>query len=182
MINAVDNTTSATLYPVMVGAAGSDQLANVTTTKLSFNASTGQLAVTGTGNALSVSGNAVITGDTTLGGTLIETVTTNAAATGSVTIDLAVTNVHDLTLTGAITTLTISNAPAAGKAQSVTLILRQGTAATSYSVAWPASFNWSSAEAPTLCTGANKLDVITFITVDGGTKYFAAHAMANVSY
>lgn len=45
-INATDDTTSTTLYPVMVAAAGSDQSPKVTTSKLSFNATTGSLGLT----------------------------------------------------------------------------------------------------------------------------------------
>ena len=47
-INATDDTTTTTLYPVMVGAAGSNQTPKVrtTATALSFNASTGALSAT----------------------------------------------------------------------------------------------------------------------------------------
>lgn len=47
-INAADDTSTTTLYPVMVAAAGAEEAIKVTTTKLSFNASTGALAVGGT--------------------------------------------------------------------------------------------------------------------------------------
>ena len=43
-ITATDDTSTGTLYPVMVGAAGSSQTPKVTTSKLTFNASTGALA------------------------------------------------------------------------------------------------------------------------------------------
>ena len=42
-ITATDDTTTTTLYPVMVGAAGSAQTPKVTTTKHTFNAATGVL-------------------------------------------------------------------------------------------------------------------------------------------
>lgn len=45
-INATDDTASATLYPVMVGANGSNQTAKVTVSKLTYNASTGTLSTT----------------------------------------------------------------------------------------------------------------------------------------
>ena len=45
-INATNDTATTTLYPVMVGAASSNQIPKVTTTKLTFNASTGQLSAT----------------------------------------------------------------------------------------------------------------------------------------
>lgn len=47
-INAVDDVVSTTLYPVMVDAAGVDRSPNVTTSKYTFDASTGKLTVTGT--------------------------------------------------------------------------------------------------------------------------------------
>jgi len=46
-INATnDTTTNASFYPVMVAASGSSQTATVTTTKLYFNPSTGDLSAT----------------------------------------------------------------------------------------------------------------------------------------
>ena len=45
-INATDDTSTATLYPVMVGAAASNETPKVTTSKLTYNASTGTLSST----------------------------------------------------------------------------------------------------------------------------------------
>jgi len=45
-INATNDAATTTLYPVMVGAAGSNQTAKVTTSKLIYNASTGTLSTT----------------------------------------------------------------------------------------------------------------------------------------
>lgn len=50
-INATDTTSDATLFPVMVTAAGSAEAANVTTSKLGFDSTTGTLTITGTLNA-----------------------------------------------------------------------------------------------------------------------------------
>jgi hypothetical protein len=47
-ITATNDTTTTTLYPVMVGAAGSSEVPKVTTTKLSFNASSGSLSAINT--------------------------------------------------------------------------------------------------------------------------------------
>jgi hypothetical protein len=44
-INATDDTTTTTLYPVFVDAAGSNQTPKITTTKLAWNANTGSLGV-----------------------------------------------------------------------------------------------------------------------------------------
>lgn len=66
VLTATDDTTTATLYPVMVGAAGSSQTPKVTTPKLTFNASTGALNVTD----LSTSGTATFNGGVTSGFTV----------------------------------------------------------------------------------------------------------------
>ena len=96
-----------------------------------------------------------------------ETTTTNATSGATETLDLESGNVFDLTLT-ANCTLTFSNPPASGTSGSFTLILRQdGTG--SRLATWPGSVDWASATAPTLTTDAAAVDVLTFMTVDGGT-------------
>ena len=96
-----------------------------------------------------------------------ETTVTNATSGSTETFDLENGNVFDLTLTDNCT-LTFSNPPTSGTSGSFTLILRQdGTG--SRTVTWPASVDWADASAPTLTTDASAVDVLTFITVDGGT-------------
>jgi len=96
-----------------------------------------------------------------------ETAVTNATSGSTETLDLESGNVFDLTLS-ANCTITLSNPPASGTSGSFTLILRQdGTG--SRTVTWPASVDWASATAPTLTTDASAVDVLTFMTVDGGT-------------
>jgi len=98
-----------------------------------------------------------------------ETAVTNATSGSTETLDLESGNVFDLTLT-ADCTITLSNPPASGTSGSFTLILRQdGTG--SRTVTWPASVDWASATAPTLTTDASAVDVLTFMTVDGGTTW-----------
>jgi len=46
IINATNDTTTTELYPVMVGAAGSNQTPKVSTSKIYFNASTGTIFAT----------------------------------------------------------------------------------------------------------------------------------------
>lgn len=65
----------------------------------------------------------------------IDKTLTNTAATGTVTLDLSLYNVFDLTLTGN-TTLAFSNAPAlSGEIYLVVVTVRQGT--TAYTLAQP---------------------------------------------
>lgn len=104
-----------------------------------------------------------------------EIVSSPAISSGSVTLNFENGNVFDVTLDENLTTMTLSNPPASGDSGSFTLILTQdGTGGRT--VAFPASFKWAGGAAPTLTTTANAVDIITGVTLDGGTSYqvFAA--------
>lgn len=102
-----------------------------------------------------------------------------ASVTGATTLDLSTTNIYNLTLTGN-TTFTFSNPPASGTLYSLMIIAKQD-ATGSRIITWPASVKWPNASAPTLSTGANAVDVLNFFTVDGGTTYYGALSLANLS-
>jgi len=98
-----------------------------------------------------------------------ETLVTNGTSGSAATIDLENGNFYKITLT-ANCTLTFSNPPASGTAGSFTLFLVQdGTG--SRTVTWPGTVDWAAATAPTLTTTAAAVDVLTFITLDGGTVW-----------
>lgn len=107
-----------------------------------------------------------------------ETLYTDAAASGAETLDLAVANVFNLTLTGAVT-LTFANPVPAGQAQSFVLILRQD-ATGGRAVTWPASVDWPAAIPPSISTGANKVDILVFTTIDGGVTWLGQVASMDV--
>lgn len=87
------------------------------------------------------------------------------------TLDLANGNVQKLTMTGNCT-LTLTS-PANGAYRSMLLMVFQdGTG--NRTITWPASVKWGTAGAPTLSTGANKMDKILLDTVDGGTNWYAS--------
>tara|TARA_Y100000310_G_scaffold255681_1_gene263199 strand:+ start:444 stop:944 length:501 start_codon:yes stop_codon:yes gene_type:complete len=90
---------------------------------------------------------------------------------GTDDIDLKLGNVVTATVSTSTETFTFSNPPASGKAGSFTLILTNGGSQT---VNWPGSVDWAGGTAPTLT--ASGVDVLTFITTDGGTTWlgFAA--------
>lgn len=99
-----------------------------------------------------------------------ETLNTNSTSGSTPSIDLQNGNVHDVTLS-ANATFTFSNPPASGKGGSFTLILRQdGTGGRT--VTWPASVDWAGGAAPTLTTAASSVDILTFMTVNGGTTWY----------
>ena len=99
-----------------------------------------------------------------------ETLATNGTSGSAATISLADGNFHKVTMT-ANCTFTFSNVTAtANTAASFTLFLVQdGTG--SRIATWPGTVDWAAATAPTLTTTAAAVDVLTFITLDGGTVW-----------
>ena len=108
-----------------------------------------------------------------------ETVTTVTPSAGTATCNLSTANVFDLTLTSSSTALAFSNPPASGLAFSFTVIVRQD-ATGNRALTYPASVKFTDSVTPVLATGASKVDVLTFFTVDGGTTYFGGQALANL--
>jgi hypothetical protein len=85
----------------------------------------------------------------------------------TLTLNLTGSGVFFVTLNSAITTFTISNAPAGSSA--LTLIFTAD--GTPRSVTWGTAVTWSGGTAPTLTSTANKRDVFTFLTLNGGTNW-----------
>lgn len=101
------------------------------------------------------------------------------ASAASITLDMTLGNVFDATLDQA-TTLVFSNPPVSGKGGSFTLLLRQDPTG-GWATTWPASVDWSDGSPPILSTSANALDILSFITVDGGTTWFGFAGGINFS-
>ena len=99
-----------------------------------------------------------------------ETVSSPTISSGALTLDMSAGNVFAVTLTEAVTSLTISNPPASGKAGSFTLILSQDSTG-GWSFTWPASITWAGGSAPELTTDAGGVDVLVFLTIDGGATW-----------
>lgn len=85
--------------------------------------------------------------------------------TGTQALDLAVSNIHSVTVTGN-TTFSFTNPAASGQTSSLFLEITNGGSA---SVAWPASVEWPAGTAPTLTTAGT--DILIFITRDAGTTW-----------
>lgn len=86
---------------------------------------------------------------------------------GTQDIDLDLGNVVTATVSTATATFTFSNPPASGTAGAFTLVLTNGGSQT---VNWPASVAWAGGSAPGLTSSG--VDVLTFLTVDGGTTWY----------
>jgi len=86
---------------------------------------------------------------------------------GTQDIDVQLGNVVTATVDTSENTFTFSDPSASGKACSFTLILTNGGSQT---VNWPATVDWAASTAPTLT--ASGVDVLTFLTVDGGSIWY----------
>ena len=94
---------------------------------------------------------------------------------GTQDIDISAGNVASATVDTSANTFTFSNPPATGKCGSFTLILTNGGSQT---VNWPGSVDWAGGTAPTLTTAG--VDVLTFTTVDAGTRWYGFLAGADM--
>jgi hypothetical protein len=107
-----------------------------------------------------------------------ETVVTVSASTATTNLDLRQGNIFNVSISSN-TTFTFTNPPASGLLQSATVIIKQD--ATGGRTGSFTNSKWTDSIAPTLTTTANKTDVFTFFTIDGGTSYFGTYALANVT-
>ena len=149
VINATNDTSTTTLYPVMTAAAGSNQTPKVDTSANAFvyNASTETLNI-----------NKIIP---------IALYPTRVAGGtgGSYTFDLATANYFSRTVNTA-STFAVSNVTASGTVSSFVLDLTNGGSA---AITWWANLKWAAGTAPTL-TSAGR-DILGFFTHDGGTTW-----------
>ncbi len=93
-----------------------------------------------------------------------------APSNGRVTVDVADGNVVLCLLSGN-TTFEFRCPIGPGVALSFTLLLLQDGSG-SRTVTWPSSIDWGTTGAPTLTTTANKVDVVTFLSVNGGKTWY----------
>lgn len=139
------------------------------------------------GGDITVNGNTVLNGDVALGnaatdvvdikGTVVnaqlktytETRTDPVITAGALTLDCLLGTYFKVAL-NANCTVTILNAPAAGRALGIAIILiADGTVRT---VTWPASVKWPNGTTPVLTGTAGKRDVFTLVTEDNGVTWF----------
>lgn len=100
-----------------------------------------------------------------------ETRTAPTISSGTLTLDCEQGNVFEVSLNANVTTLTLSNPPASGKAGSLTLILQQD-ATGGRTFAWPAAVKGPGGVKPTISSAANAIDIYTLMTTDAGTTWY----------
>lgn len=86
------------------------------------------------------------------------------------TVDLQDGNVHQVTLDGDCT-FTFSNPAVSGTASSFTLILIQDGSG-GHTPTFPGTVKWAGGSAPTITATASAIDILTFLTTDGGTSWY----------
>lgn len=95
----------------------------------------------------------------------------NLTATATTTLNCALASIFRVAHNVNITTLAFSNVPPSGKQFTITLFLKQdGTGGRT--ITWPASVRWPGGVTPPLSGIANRTDVFTLSTVDGGVTWF----------
>jgi hypothetical protein len=100
-----------------------------------------------------------------------ETSPTAVVSGGAVVLDLESGNVFEVNLTQDVTSLSVVHPPAAGRAGSCSLILKQdGTGGRT--LTWPASVKWAGGEPPAITSAADAVDVYALITRDGGATWY----------
>lgn len=156
-----DTTTNATRYLTFTSAStGSITGANVSSTKLSFNPSTGYLSVTGLTSP--VINNPTVTN-------YVESVVAIGNSSTAQTLSLTNGTVQTVTMTGNCT----FTMPTATAGKSFILIVSSGAGGftgTFTSVKWPNN------TAPTLTTTASRWDIFTFVA--DGTYWYGNSAQA----
>lgn len=105
------------------------------------------------------------------------TVVSLGSVTGAVNADLRQSEVFTLTLTGN-TTLTFTNPPSSGYYKEALIIVTQGGSG-SYSLTIT-NGKYTDGIVPVLTTTVGAVDVLSYFTVDSGTKWIGAFAMADV--
>lgn len=101
-----------------------------------------------------------------------ETSASQGSASGTITVDYSAGSVHEITLTGNMTSLTVNNPPASGKVGALTLIFKQD-ATGSRTATWPAAFVFPGGTDMVLSTAANAVDIVSFITINGGSTWYS---------
>jgi len=100
-----------------------------------------------------------------------ETYSAVSSSSNTTTFDLETANVFSTTLSEA-TTFAFTNPPASGTAVSFIVKIIQDSGGNAYSVTFPTSIDWPLGSDPALTTDASAVDVLVFLTHDGGTTYY----------
>jgi hypothetical protein len=140
------------------------------------SAGTGVAMLTITPHATAASSTVAIAGGLTIGGGVVEKIGTGSVSGTTATVDLATGNffVFDLqSASGTVATFTISNTNATANMLSSFIVkVIQGSTDREFNWGGLTAFKWPAATAPTLTTGNDKVDILSFTTYDNGTTWY----------
>ena len=104
---------------------------------------------------------------------------TKSALSAAATVDIDLEDGNVFTITpDQNTTFTFSNPSPTGKSCAFTLIWTQDSS--DRTIAWPGTVDWAGGSAPDVTSGAAKIDVYTFFTLDAGTIWYGFQAGADM--
>ena len=99
-----------------------------------------------------------------------ETKATGTIASGTLAVSLNSGNHFAVSLNAAITTFTIANVPASGKAAAV--VFSFTCDGTTRAITWPSTTYWPGGSGPTMTATNGKIDIVSLYTVNGGTSWY----------
>lgn len=97
-----------------------------------------------------------------------------ATVGGAVTLNVANGSIFDLTMSASFSSLTFSNVPAAGTSCAIVVRFKQDSTGSRSLTMSGTVYKAAGGTLPVLSTAANKLDALSFITVDGGTTWIVS--------
>jgi hypothetical protein len=119
-----------------------------------------------------------VTGQTTSTKGYREGVVAVGTVTGATNLDLSQGNIFTITLGASGVAFTFTNPPASGVACTITLIITQdGTGSRTFGSITGSV--WTDGNKPVLTTTASKTDMLSLMTVNGGSTYYGSFAGAN---
>jgi hypothetical protein len=124
------------------------------------------------------------TGDVDITGELVvqsynETYQSISSSSNTTTVNCETGNVFEATLSEN-TTFVFSNPPASGTAYGFSLVVKQDTGNSGYTVTWPTSVIWKKSVTPPLTSAASGIDQFGFYTYTGGTTWYGFLAANNM--
>ena len=105
---------------------------------------------------------------------------TGANTGAAFSIDLSAANMFNLILNAPVVDMAFINAGPSGTMCSFTVILRQDSVG-GRTISWPNTVLWDGGIPPALTTTPGRLDILSFMTPDGGRKWFGFMGQQNLT-
>ena len=104
----------------------------------------------------------------------------NKTVDGFYGLDISSATIHSVKIGKEDLEIDFVNPPTAGNSITFTIFVKQSQDGNKI-ITWPTNVVWSDSNIPKLTKTANKTDVYTFITYDGGNIYYGSQVMANIA-